>query len=80
MMVLKEFLQSHHLEESVKLHGKIPTVTCIRSWRITLLVSTSEGEPYGRNVAEAMSVGTPVIAHASGGPADLIRSGEDGIL
>jgi glycosyltransferase involved in cell wall biosynthesis len=44
------------------------------------LVSTSFGEPYGRNIAEAMSVGTPCICHRSGGPADFIGDGEDGVL
>lgn len=44
------------------------------------LVSLSQGEPYGRGIAEAMSVGTPAICHCSGGPADFINDGEDGLL
>jgi glycosyltransferase involved in cell wall biosynthesis len=44
------------------------------------LVSTSCGEPYGRNVAEAMAVGTPCACHRSGGPADLIRHRANGLL
>ena len=44
------------------------------------LVSLSYGEPYGRGIAEAMSVGTPVLAHRSGGPADFIADGRDGLL
>ena len=44
------------------------------------MVSTSVGEPYGRGIAEAMSVGTPAICHCSGGPADFIGDGHDGLL
>jgi len=44
------------------------------------LVSTSLGEPYGRGIAEAMSVGAVPICHRSGGPADFIRHGIAGIL
>jgi glycosyltransferase involved in cell wall biosynthesis len=44
------------------------------------LLSTSYGEPYGRSIAEAMSVGTPCICHRSGGPRDYIRSGQNGLL
>jgi glycosyltransferase involved in cell wall biosynthesis len=45
-----------------------------------LLLSTAIGEPYGRNIVEAMSVGTPVIAHRSGGPAEIIAHDIDGWL
>jgi glycosyltransferase involved in cell wall biosynthesis len=44
------------------------------------LVSTSLGEPYGRGIVEAMSVGTPAICHRSGGPADFIEHGVNGLL
>ncbi len=37
-------------------------------------------EPFGRSVAEAMAVGTPVIATNVGGPAELIEDGVDGLL
>jgi peptidoglycan/LPS O-acetylase OafA/YrhL len=44
------------------------------------LVSTSLGEPYGRGIAEAMSVGAVPICHCSGGPSDFIRHGIGGVL
>lgn len=44
------------------------------------LVSVSQGEPYGRGIAEAMAVGTPAVCHRSGGPANFIQDGEDGLL
>jgi L-malate glycosyltransferase len=44
-----------------------------------LLVPSWE-EPFGLVVLEGMASGIPVIATASGGPLDIIRSGVDGIL
>jgi glycosyltransferase involved in cell wall biosynthesis len=43
-------------------------------------VSTSYGEPYGRSIVEAMALGTPNLCHRSGGPADFIGHGENGLL
>lgn len=40
----------------------------------------SHGEPFGRTVAEAMVAGTPVIASADGGPAEIIDHGITGLL
>ena len=37
-------------------------------------------EPYGLVVAEAMAAGRPVIATTSGGPAEMITDGVDGLL
>ncbi|MGI4790765.1 MAG: glycosyltransferase family 4 protein [Janthinobacterium lividum] len=44
------------------------------------LVSTSFGEPYGRGIVEAMSVGTPAVCHRSGGPSEYIIDGINGLL
>jgi len=48
--------------------------------RSDILISTAVGEPYGRNIVEAMSIGTPAIAHRSGGPAEIIGHDIDGWL
>ena len=45
-----------------------------------MLLSASVSEPYGRSIVEAMSVGTPALCHRSGGPADIIDDGADGLL
>jgi glycosyltransferase involved in cell wall biosynthesis len=37
-------------------------------------------EPWGRVVTEAMAVGLPVVVHANGGYAQIIRQGENGFL
>jgi L-malate glycosyltransferase len=47
---------------------------------LDLLLVPSREEPFGRIVIEAMSMSVPVIATNVGGPAEVVRDGEDGIL
>ncbi len=69
------------VSKSVCFRGKVPNSEVYGYVReADFLVSTSLGEPYGRGIAEAMSVGTPAVCHRSGGPADFIDDGEDGLL
>jgi glycosyltransferase involved in cell wall biosynthesis len=46
----------------------------------TLLAVPSHGEPFGRIIVEAWACGLPVVATNAGGPAELIKNGEDGLL
>ncbi|MCX2560871.1 glycosyltransferase [Acetobacter farinalis] len=46
----------------------------------TALVCPSRHEPLGNVVIEGFSAATPVVAAASQGPTELIRSGENGLL
>jgi glycosyltransferase involved in cell wall biosynthesis len=45
-----------------------------------VLVHASDCEPFGMTVVEAMSLGKPVVAGASGGPREIITDGVDGLL
>lgn len=45
-----------------------------------VLLVPAVNEPFGRTLIEAMLVGTPVIAAASGGNLEAIRHGETGVL
>ncbi|MBA4387917.1 MAG: hypothetical protein C0404_08040 [Verrucomicrobia bacterium] len=45
-----------------------------------VLVHAADREPFGRALAEAMSMETAVVAVNSCGPAELVRDGIDGIL
>ncbi len=45
-----------------------------------VIVHASDHEPFGIVVIEAMSLGKPVIAGSTGGPAEIITPGVDGLL
>jgi glycosyltransferase involved in cell wall biosynthesis len=45
-----------------------------------VLLIPAVGEPFGRTLIEAMLVGTPVVATASGGNREALREGQIGIL
>lgn len=53
-------------------------------WRILpaldLLLVPSWTEPFGVSLIEAMALGIPVVATNVGGPAEIIRAGQDGLL
>lgn len=42
--------------------------------------SSTVPEPFGRVIVEAMFAGKPVVATAAGGPLEIVRDGETGIL
>lgn len=45
-----------------------------------ILVNSSEQEPFGLTVIEAMAMGVAVVAFDDGGPAEIIHSGHSGML
>jgi len=47
---------------------------------LDVLLVPSWSEPFGIVMIEAMAAGTPVVATPTGGPADVITSGRDGLL
>ena len=78
---LEAFCVSSGLAEAIQFRGKVANREVYGHLReADFLVSTSFGEPYGRSIAEAMSVGTPAICHRSGGPADFIEDSVNGLL
>lgn len=65
-----------------RLRGALPyaeTLAAIQAAGVVVLPHRWE-EPFGMVVIEAMACGRPVIASELGGPAELIRSGVDGLL
>lgn len=67
------------VEEAVTFLGErtdIPEI--LRALDVVLVPSWEE--PFGRTVIEAMAMGTPVIATSVGGPAEIVRSGTEGLL
>ena len=45
-----------------------------------IVVHAAHEEPFGMVVVEAMALGKPVVASASGGPREIITTGVDGLL
>jgi glycosyltransferase involved in cell wall biosynthesis len=78
---LEAYSRAHNLQNALCFAGRVHNSEVYRRIaRADLLISLSEGEPYGRSIVEAMSVGTPCVCHRSGGPADFIEHGVDGVL
>lgn len=78
---LEAYCNQVGMKNAVCFLGKVPNSEVYRRLaQVDYLVSASHGEPYGRGIAEAMSVGTPAVCHRSGGPADFIEDGGDGLL
>jgi glycosyltransferase involved in cell wall biosynthesis len=78
---LEEYVRSNQLAHAIRFTGKVPnSVVYQHLTSADFLVSMSFGEPYGRSIVEAMSTGTPCVCHRSGGPADFIADGIDGLL
>ena len=78
---LEKFIAQENLNDVISFKGRVSNKE-VNEYLINadLLISTSLGEPYGRNIAEAMCVGTPAVCHNSGGPAEIVENGVDGIL
>jgi glycosyltransferase involved in cell wall biosynthesis len=67
------------LDDKVRFLGEVDDVPAVlRASDATLLPSWDE--PFGRTVAEAMVIGTPVLATAVGGPREIVEHEVDGLL
>jgi glycosyltransferase involved in cell wall biosynthesis len=64
----------------VHFHGFQPTPADIAGAAVAILMPSARPEPFGRVVIEAMGAGQVVIAADHGGPAEVIRDCEDGLL
>ena len=67
--------------ENVELLGPLPrgeVLGLLRAADAAILTSAWENFPHG--VVEALAVGTPVIATRTGGVAEVVRDGENGLL
>jgi len=78
---IEAYSVSEKLEDCIYLQGKVPNHEVYNYLHSAhLLISISFGEPYGRSIVEAMSMGTPCICHESGGPGEIIENEVDGLL
>jgi glycosyltransferase involved in cell wall biosynthesis len=67
------------LEERVIFAGRQPEVAL---WlqAMDVVVHASADEPFGLTIVEAMALGKPVVAAASGGPLEIVGDSIDGLL
>ncbi len=78
---VEKYIQDNNLKENIEILGRIPNQEVLNYLKSsTFLINLSDGEPYGRNIAEAMSCGCIVVSHDSGGPSDFITNNLNGVL
>lgn len=76
---LEDLIEQKGLKNKIRMVGAQKDVPC---WMqaMDVIIHASEYEPFGIVVIEAMSLGKAVIASIPGGPEEMIRSGEQGLL
>jgi L-malate glycosyltransferase len=67
------------VSDRVRFLGERADVPAILAATDVLLLPSWQ-EAFGRIAIEAMAMGTPVVATSSGGPAEVVRPGADGLL
>jgi glycosyltransferase involved in cell wall biosynthesis len=68
------------IDDRVEFRGFVPDVTAQLAEFDVLVHASRSAEPFGQVVVEGMAAGLPVIAANSGGPAEIVEHGVDGLL
>ena len=76
---LDQLIADLGLGDAVEFWGQRDDVPAILPALDAILIPSWE-EPLGRTMLEAMASGTPVVATARGGPAEVIENGRTGVL
>ncbi len=77
---LKTLISNHHLEGKITLEGyKKNIMRSLNELDVFVHCSTEE-EPFGRVIIEAMSLSKPVVASDIGGPLEIIKDNVNGLL
>lgn len=71
---LESLVAAHHLASRVELPGELELATPLIAGA-TILVQPSLREALGTAILEALGLGVPVVASATGGPAELLDGG-----
>jgi len=77
--MLADLISRHHLDDHITLAGFQDNVP-LWMQAMDVVVHASDHEPFGIVIIEAMALGKPVVAGASGGPQEIITEEEDGLL
>lgn len=76
---LRDQIRGRQLDDRVRLKGRTNRIGAVFS-RAAVFALTSRHEGFGLVVVEAMRCGLPVVSFDSGGPAEIITHGHDGLL
>ena len=76
---LQAMIDARHLQGRVGLTGFVEAAPAMRALDIVVHAST-EAEPFGLVIAEAMACGRPVITTGHGGAAELVSPGHDAVI
>jgi glycosyltransferase involved in cell wall biosynthesis len=76
--LLQNLVQSLHVEKSIIFTGSVAQVAEVYSLSDVVISSSKKPESFGRSVAEALALNTPVIATRHGGVLDILHEGEQG--
>ena len=77
---LKQYIKEKGLTDTVKLCGHISDMDEFYSCLDVFVLPSTQPEPFGLVVIEAMEYSLPVIATNHGGPTEIITDGTDGYL
>jgi glycosyltransferase involved in cell wall biosynthesis len=77
---LRARIAAHGLEKHVILTGARADVPACMDAMDVVVHSSIRPEPFGRVLIEAMALGRPVVAPRLGGPCEIVKDGETGVL
>jgi len=76
---LLALVNEYNLQEHVIFTGEISDIPQVLA-NLSLFVNVSQRETYGRSIAEAMSMGLPVICADAGAVSELVEHEQNGLL
>lgn len=76
--LLQNLVESLHVKESIRFCGSSDNVAEIYALSDVVVSSSKKPESFGRSVAEAIALNTPVVATNHGGVLDIIQEGING--
>ena len=77
--VIRKLAKNLNIDQQVSFHGhRMDIKGCIFGLDAVVLCSDHEGLPM--TVLECLAVGTPLIAHSTGGLTDLLKSNSDSLV
>lgn len=75
---LQTLTEELHIKEHIIFSGSTPNVAEIYTLSDVVVSCSKKAESFGRSVAEAIAMNTPVVATNHGGVLDIIKEGENG--